>query len=652
MTDSGTRAGALSRPGTRTAATIAIVAIMLLAWFLRLYQLNLLPPGMYYDEGYNGRIARDIERGTSRPIYIQDGEEPLLLYLGGGLFALAGEKTWSLRLAAVVLGLLLIPALYFAARALFPRKELLALVAAFIGATLYWAITLNRVTWQPDALPGILALSAGALAVAYSSRSLKWSIGAGLLLGLTFYTYVAARLWPLILIIWVAYLFVIHRGEALARWRLGLVYAVIAFAVVSPLAFFFFQDPRGFFARSTDVLQLGSLGANTLFTAGMIFVTGDMNPRDNLPGRPLLDPFLALLFIVGLVVSLRRWKQPSYFLLILWLIVMLVPSALTEDAPNYRRTTGAMPALALLCAIGADSLWGLGLGFRGRYSQIALPAILALGLVYSTWSSVHTYFVDWAQRTDLYYAFDQGLYDLAHFLAARPADQELYLTGDYHEHYTVLYVMDGRPFISFEQTYVAVLKPPAVAATYGIFIEPNQPNVYRQYFPQAQLLRTLYDKEGQPYVRVLYIPAGVAPRINPQEKLDARLGQTISLLGYDIGPADQGLGLALYWQAEGKVDEDYTTFIHLLGPTNLKTGSTVWAEADGQPGNGTYPTSRWLPGQIIVDHYYLKVPDQSTRQTYQLEVGMYLLATGRRLPALMNGELDPESRLVLGPVTH
>lgn len=652
MIDSSPLANVLSRSSARKAATITMLALVLLAWFLRLYQLNTLPPGMYYDEGYNGRVARDIERGASYPLYIQDGEEPLLLYLGGVSYALAGERTWALRLAPVTLGLVLIPALYFAARALFPRKELLALVAALIGATLYWAITLNRVAWQPDALPGILTLSAGALAVAYSSRSLKWSIAAGLLLGLTFYTYVAARLWPLTLLVWVIYLLAIHRREALARWRLGLVISIIAFALISPLLYFFILDPRGFFGRSADVLQLSKIGSNSILTAGMLFVTGDMNPRDNMPGRPLLDPFLALLFIVGLVISLKRWKQPSYVLLIFWLLVMLVPSALTEDAPNYRRTTGAMPALILLCAIGADSLWGLRLRLYGRYRQAALAAVLALGLTFSVWSSTHTYFVDWAQRKDLYYAFDQGLFDLSHFLASRPADQELYLTGDYHEHYTVLYEMDGRPFFSFEQTYIEVLKAPSAAATYGIFIEPSQPNFYRQFFPKAELLRTLYDKEGQPYVRVLYVPAGVAPRINPQKKLDAKLGEAIHLLGFDIGPADQGIGLALYWQPDSRVSEDYTTFIHLLGPANPATGSPVWAEADAQPGNGTFPTSHWSPFQVIVDHYNLRVPDQAPHVSYQIEVGMYLPSTGSRLPASLDGQPEPESRIIIGSITH
>ena len=130
------------------------------------------------------------------------------------------------------------------------------------------------------------------------------------------------------------------------------------------------------------------------------------------------------------------------------------------------------------------------------------------------------------------------------------------------------------------------------------------------------------------------------------------LGESIHLLGYDVRPVSKGLDTTIYWQAEGRVSEDYTTFIHLLGPKNPETGSTIWAESDAQPGNGTYPTSQWRPGQIIVDRYYLQIPDQSPRQNYQLEVGMYILATGARLPVRVNGQPSPDNSVLLGDVTH
>ena len=85
------------------------------------------------------------------------------------------------------------------------------------------------------------------------------------------------------------------------------------------------------------------------------------------------------------------------------------------------------------------------------------------------------------------------------------------------------------------------------------------------------------------------------------------------------------LALTLFWQVETAVSEDYTVFVHLLTPA----GEFV-AGQDGQPLEGLYPTSFWGEGEMIVDgrSWFADVPPGE----YQLQVGLYLLATGQRLP--------------------
>ncbi len=104
-------------------------------------------------------------------------------------------------------------------------------------------------------------------------------------------------------------------------------------------------------------------------------------------------------------------------------------------------------------------------------------------------------------------------------------------------------------------------------------------------------------------------------------------GQAISLLGYDLArPGDGSVSLRLHWRADQPVDQDYTVFAHLLDGQ----GKFVTA-ADSQPGLGDLPTSTWGPGEIIVDEHHLTPP--AGAQTPKLEFGLYLLATGQRLPA-------------------
>jgi hypothetical protein len=83
--------------------------------------------------------------------------------------------------------------------------------------------------------------------------------------------------------------------------------------------------------------------------------------------------------------------------------------------------------------------------------------------------------------------------------------------------------------------------------------------------------------------------------------------------------------MSLIWRSLAPVAEDYTVFIHLLHPD----GAFVTAY-DGQPRDGLYPTSFWSPGEVIVDERspLLAVPPGE----YLLEVGLYRLATGERLP--------------------
>jgi hypothetical protein len=74
------------------------------------------------------------------------------------------------------------------------------------------------------------------------------------------------------------------------------------------------------------------------------------------------------------------------------------------------------------------------------------------------------------------------------------------------------------------------------------------------------------------------------------------------------------------------MDRDYVVFVHLLAGED-----TPVAQADGPPVGGDYPTSLWSSGERIADQHVLNVEDLPSG-SYGLQVGMYLLETGQRLP--------------------
>jgi len=114
----------------------------------------------------------------------------------------------------------------------------------------------------------------------------------------------------------------------------------------------------------------------------------------------------------------------------------------------------------------------------------------------------------------------------------------------------------------------------------------------------------------------------------------ANFGGQLELLGYDLnlpGQAGPDLGVVLYWRALRQPDRDYTTFMHILSGSGR-----LAAQQDHVPGGGAFPTSAWLPGEVISDRFSLAVPAGKGLDpaTAQLELGAYDPVTGDRLPVL------------------
>jgi hypothetical protein len=62
------------------------------------------------------------------------------------------------------------------------------------------------------------------------------------------------------------------------------------------------------------------------------------------------------------------------------------------------------------------------------------------------------------------------------------------------------------------------------------------------------------------------------------------------------------------------------------------------------PQEGRAPTTSWLEGEVIVDTYQIPVRPDCPAGEYDIEVGMYHLETGRRLP------VDGRDYLLLGKI--
>ena len=131
----------------------------------------------------------------------------------------------------------------------------------------------------------------------------------------------------------------------------------------------------------------------------------------------------------------------------------------------------------------------------------------------------------------------------------------------------------------------------------------------------------------------------------------ATLGDQVRFLGYDLESdtvrAGEVVSFTLYWQALRPMQLSYSVFTHLLGPANRIVG-----QKDGLPQRGTYPTTLWQPGEVVADPYTILLDPATPPGRYPLEVGLYRLETGKRLPvADAAGQPVAEDRLLLAEIT-
>jgi hypothetical protein len=127
-------------------------------------------------------------------------------------------------------------------------------------------------------------------------------------------------------------------------------------------------------------------------------------------------------------------------------------------------------------------------------------------------------------------------------------------------------------------------------------------------------------------------------------------GDGVTLLGADVQPAAARPGdkvkVTLFWAARGRPSANYTVFVHLLDVSGKAVGN-----ADAPPRAGRYPTTVWDAGEITADEHELTIDPSLAAGSYSLEVGLYLPATGARLPVLDSAGSSRGDRALMAGVT-
>ena len=665
------------KPLSRRAELLLLAAITALAAGLRLYRLDALPPGDGHDVAMYGVDALQILAGA-RPVFLESnfGREALFSYLVALAYRFTGPGAFGIHLTSALIGVATVPAVWLAARELFREQRAtglatLPLLAAFLSAVSYWHLNWSRVGLRVILVPLFAALIVFALWRGFGSsrpdRSTGgWFLLAGALLGLSLYTYQAARLLPLLVAVAFALRAIERRRWTRADTIGALLVAAAALVVYLPLGIYAAQHPGALSVRIQQATvvqpglplaqQAGELARQATTAVLTYSLRGDTDPQFTIPGRPSLNPFLSLGFVAGILAAAWRFRRSPYLFLLAWLLLLTAPAMVADQAATAKRYLGAFPAVMMLVSVGlllplerrptADSRQpsadkrpptatrhpsAFGSGRRSAVGGRLWAVVLLAGLLYTTAATTRDYFVVWAADPDLPAHFQADYRAIGEYIGGLDTAQPVWLSPFPADHPVIQLHAGLRPDLrGYNGRFCLPTTDPVGERGAAYVIVPGLQDsslaLLQAMYPDGRTVEgPLRPGSDRPYYRAFHAPPGATPAVGPAAPLSAAWENGIALLGYTLeGTAAPGqtVAVTLFYRATAAPRTNYTTFVHLLGPLRSDE-SPLLAQTDGEPCGGGLPTGKWRPGDVIRDTVTLTIPADAVAGEYTLVTGFY-----------------------------
>lgn len=385
------------------ALAAAAIGVALLAVAFRCWRIEGVPPGLYVDEVLTARNALawrvDPHAGLlgSRPLLMPGWVETSNLYLAfaSTVLWLGGDGLLGIRLVSVLPSLVAVLFLFWLARQLADGRT--AFLAAFFFACSHWAARTGRTGWDAVLMVALQLAALALLVDAQRRERIVSALAAGVLLGLSLYTYVAAQLAVIHVLLWLTWEALASRDRRAATRRL--LGVVVASSIIAAPLFLHLGGSPG--VSSVRAAQLSvfaldgsgepwsTLGRNVVGHLLMFNVRGGAYARDALPGFPMLDPLTGVFFLAGLVVLALGWRRLDRLrvrLLVSWPAIMALGGILStsgEGPPYPYRTLSLAPWACLVAALGGIALWDatrarLAAPLRAALAAAALLIIMAV----------------------------------------------------------------------------------------------------------------------------------------------------------------------------------------------------------------------------------------------------------------------------------
>jgi 4-amino-4-deoxy-L-arabinose transferase-like glycosyltransferase len=469
-------------------AKLILLFIIILATFLRFFQLGTNPPSLTWDEvawGYNayslGIDGRD-EFGKFLPYeYLEsfgDFKPPVYVYLDILPIKIFGLTEFATRFPSAFFGVLTVLVTYFLVKALFPDngklqnkrknyREAVALISAFLLAISPWHIMLSRGAFEANIGTFFIATGAWLFLEAIQRRPYLLILSA-ISFVLPIYTFNSTRIVAPLIVLALAILF----WRQLLKIKKAVITAtIVALVLVLPTVPFLFSPQAKLrfvevnifsdikvietanqeIANDNDAWWSKILhnrrveyGMSYLshyfdhFSFDFLFIHGDGNPKFSTHSVGQLYLWEFPFLIAGLLFLFRK-REGNWKLIPLWILLAIVPAATARETPHALRIEGVLPMAQILVAYGIVGLFYCFKNTKISKINTQFIKLFAFSYLLFTLLSVTYYFEDYFKHyaKQFSYEWQYGYKEAVQYsMQVRDEYDAIYLTNAF-----------GRPYI-------------------------------------------------------------------------------------------------------------------------------------------------------------------------------------------------------------
>lgn len=621
---------------------ILLGLILVVGLFFRLYRLTAAPPGLNGDELFNAIDAGQIRWGNL-PVYFEgnNGREAFLFYLIALSQQLLGHTIFAMRLPSVLLGLACIPLAYGIGRNGFNKR--VGLIAAGLTAVSLWPLMEARWALRAVSLTCLSALTVYWLQLAWRSGRWRYWLLGGAVHGLTLYTYIPSRVFPAVILGWFAWLFWFQRDRFRRQWRKLAASLLVALIVFAPYGRYILQNPDkvnqridGLTVALDEALEKGEwhkLAESVGGVLRMFTLHGDTEWRYHLSGQPVFDPVTGFFFYAGVLLCLwfsfkqrleaGDWRrkppvsnlqspvsnQPSYALLLLWLVAMLSPNLILEANSSFLRAAGGIVPIYLITAVGFDTITQQ-IIHRWPHIKPVVPLLAAVGLGLIFGRSWHDYFMVWNTNAEVRHVYQAEIAQVGRFLenTPPPADTRVFIVRQYaHDLAPRTFAYHNQRTVDWFNPDHSFVWPNEEAAWY--FFSPAEPipaKIAAHIGLETAVIPMPYD-DGETAALQYQLNAGQLDW-QPQQTAVLNFSSAPQLIGYDLPDElfrGDTLSLLTHWQIPANVP-DLPNQLTFVRAELVDSNGNLWAGESTLLG---YPQEHWQSGDRIVQQLELPIPE-------------------------------------------